>query len=159
MKRILTHPWLTVRVQIGLGLTFLVAAVPKVLDPPSFAHMIYNYRLVPGPAVNAFALVMPWIEILTGAALVLGFFVRTASKFAGLLLLAFILAIGANLARDNAVQCGCFDVHAADKSHGQLLGEMRWVMIRDAALELLVAQLLLATAGPGREGRLTQPER
>ena len=92
--------------------------------------------------MNAFALVMPWLEILTGAALVLGFFVRTASKCAGLLLLAFILAIGVNLARDNAVQCGCFDVHAAEKSHDQLIGEMRWVLIRDAALELLVAQLL-----------------
>lgn len=151
MKRILTHPWLTVRVQIGLGLTFLVAAVPKVLDPPSFAHMIYNYRLVPGQALNAFALVLPWIEILTGAALVLGFFVRTAAKFAGALLLAFIVAIGVNLARDNAVQCGCFDVHAAEKSHAQLLGEMRWVVVRDAALLLLVAQLLLAARSPARE--------
>ncbi len=151
MKKLWTHPWLTVRVQIGLGLTFLVAAVPKVLDPPSFAHMIYNYRLVPGWAVNAFALVMPWIEILTGAALVLGFFVRTASKFAGLLLLAFIVAIGANLARDNAVQCGCFDVHAAEKSHEQLIGEMRFVLLRDAAMGLLVAQLLFATREPDRE--------
>jgi putative oxidoreductase len=146
VKKLLLHPWLTVRVQIGLGLVFIVAAVPKIIDPPSFAHMIYNYRLLPGSAVNAFALVMPWIEILTGAALVLGVFVRTAAKAAGLLLLAFIFAIGANLARDNAVQCGCFDVHAAEKTHGELLGEMRGVVFRDAALGLLVAQIL-ASAG------------
>jgi putative oxidoreductase len=146
VKKLLLHPWLTVRAQIGLGLVFIVAAVPKIVDPPSFAHMIYNYRLLPGPAVNAFALVMPWIEILTGAALVLGVFVRTAAKVAGLLLLAFIVAIGVNLARNNAVQCGCFDVHAAEKTHGELLGEMRGVVFRDAALGLLVAQIL-ASAG------------
>jgi putative oxidoreductase len=149
VKKLLLHPWLAVRVQIGLGLVFIVAAVPKILDPPSFAHMIYNYRLLPGPAVNAFALVMPWIEILTGAALVLGIFLRTAAKVAGLLLLTFIAAIGINLARDNAVQCGCFDVHAAEKTHAQLLGEMRGVVFRDVALGLLVAQILACAGRPG----------
>ena len=47
MKRLLTHPWLTIRVQLALGAIFVIAALPKIADPPSFAHMIYNYRLVP----------------------------------------------------------------------------------------------------------------
>lgn len=145
MKRALLHPWLTVRVQIALGAVFIVAALPKIADPPSFAHMIYNYRLVPGAAINAMALLLPWIEILTGLALVAGVFVRTAAKLSGVLLAVFILAIGANLTRDNAVQCGCFDVHAAEKTHQQLIGEMRGVVLRDAALWLLVLQLLAAT--------------
>ena len=34
------HPWLTVRVQIALGAIFVGAAIPKVIDPPGFAHMI-----------------------------------------------------------------------------------------------------------------------
>ncbi|HEY6148860.1 MAG TPA: MauE/DoxX family redox-associated membrane protein, partial [Thermoanaerobaculia bacterium] len=83
----LSHPWLTVRVQIALGAIFVVAALPKVLDPPSFAHMIYNYRLVPGAAVNALALVMPWVEILVGLALILGVWPREAAALAGFLLL------------------------------------------------------------------------
>ena len=140
----LSHPWLTVRVQIGLGAIFVVAALPKVVDPPSFAHMIYNYRLVPGSAVNAFALVMPWVEILVGLALILGAWPREASVLAGFLLLVFIAAIGINLLRGHAVDCGCFDVHSAGKSREELLSEMRWVLIRDAAMLLLVAQVLLA---------------
>jgi hypothetical protein len=140
----LSHPWLTVRVQIGLGAIFVVAALPKVLDPPSFAHMIYNYRLVPGAAVNALALVMPWVEILVGLALILGVWPREAAALAGLLLLVFIAAIGFNLVRGHAVDCGCFDVHSAGKSREELLSEMRWVLIRDAAMLLLVAQVLLA---------------
>jgi hypothetical protein len=140
----LSHPWLTVRVQIALGAIFVVAALPKVLDPPSFAHMIYNYRLVPGAAVNALALVMPWVEILVGLALILGVWPREAAALAGLLLLVFIAAIGFNLVRGHAVDCGCFDVHSAGKSREELLSEMRWVLIRDAAMLLLVAQVLLA---------------
>ncbi len=140
----LSHPWLTVRVQIALGAIFVAAALPKILDPPSFAHMIYNYRLVPGAAVNALGLVMPWVEILVGLALILGVWPREAAALAGVLLLVFIGAIGFNLVRGHAVDCGCFDVHSAGKSREELLNEMRWVLIRDAAMLLLAAQVLLA---------------
>jgi len=149
----LTRPWLTVRVQIGLGAIFVVAAIPKIVDPPSFAHMIYNYRLVPGFAVNALALVMPWVELLAGLALILGAWPREAAGLAGLLLLVFIGAIGFNLVRGHAVDCGCFDVHSAGKSSAELLNDMRWVLIRDAAMLLMVAQVLVASRS-GREFRV-----
>jgi uncharacterized membrane protein YphA (DoxX/SURF4 family) len=141
----LVHPWLTVRVQIGLGAIFVVAAIPKIADPPSFAHMIYNYHLAPGFVVNALALVMPWVELLTGLALILGVWPREAAALAGLLLLVFIAAIGFNLARGHAVDCGCFDIHSAGKSRPELLSEMRWVLIRDTAMLLMVAQILVAS--------------
>lgn len=144
----LTHPWLTVRVQIGLGAIFVVAAIPKIADPPSFAHMIYNYRLVPGFAVNALALVMPWVELLAGLALILGVWRREAAATIGLLLLVFIAAIGVNLSRGHAVDCGCFDVHSAGKSREELLTDMRWVLVRDTAMLLMVAQVLSATRKP-----------
>ena len=69
-REALTHPWLTVRTQIALGLFFVVAALPKIADPPGFAHMVYNYKMVPGPLVNAMALVLPWAELLMGVALI-----------------------------------------------------------------------------------------
>jgi putative oxidoreductase len=140
-----THPWLTIRVQIGLGAIFAIAALPKIADPPSFAHMIYNYRLVPGPLVNAFALVMPWVEILAGLALILGVWRREAAIVAGLLTLVFIAAIGWNLARGHGVDCGCFDVHAAGKSREEQLADMRWVLVRDVGILLLVVQVLAAS--------------
>ena len=73
----LTHPWLTVRVQIALGAIFVAAALPKIADPPSFAHMIYNYRILPGGLINISALVMPWVELLAGLALILGVWVAS----------------------------------------------------------------------------------
>jgi putative oxidoreductase len=141
-RSLLFHPWLSVRVQIGLGVVFVVAAIPKIADPPAFAHMVSNYKLLPDAAVNLAALLFPWVEILTGAALVLGVFRRAAAWLSAALLVVFIGAIGINLSRGRVVQCGCFDPHATSKSPGELRSEMRGVLLRDAALLLLAAQVL-----------------
>ena len=145
MKRILTNPWLTIRIQIALGIIFVVAALPKIVDPPSFAHMIYNYHLVPGALINFMALVMPWIELLCGLALILGIWQGTARSIIGALLITFVLAIAINLARGNAIDCGCFDVSAANKTRQERLSDMRWVILRDLGLLLMVAQLWWAS--------------
>lgn len=130
----------------------MIAAIPKIVDPPAFAHMIYNYRLLPGPAINALALVMPWLEMVVGVALILGVWKREAAIVAGILLLVFLVAIGVNLARGHAVDCGCFDVRSAGKTRDELLAEMRWVLVRDVGLLLLVAQVIAGT-GPPRWNR------
>jgi putative oxidoreductase len=137
----LTHPWLTVRVQIALGAIFVVAALPKIADPPSFAHMIYNYRVLPASLVNISALVMPWLELLAGLALILGVWTRAARTIIAGMLVVFIVAIAFNLLRDNAIDCGCFDVSAAGKTHDERLQDMRLVILRDIGMLLMVAQL------------------
>jgi uncharacterized membrane protein YphA (DoxX/SURF4 family) len=143
-KEALASPWLTVRVQIALGIFFVAAALPKLVDPPSFAHMIYNYRLVPGAFVNLMALVMPWLELLTGLALILGIWKRTSAGLVGALLLVFIAAISLSLARGNAIDCGCFNVADANKTVDERLADMRLVVLRDLGMLLMVAQILWA---------------
>ena len=137
----LASPWLTIRVQIALGVIFIAASLPKIVDPPSFAHMVYNYRIVPGSLVNLSALTMPWIELLCGVALVLGIWRATARNIIAAMLLMFIVAISINLARGNAIDCGCFDVSAAGKSVEERLADMRFVILRDAGMLLMAAQL------------------
>ncbi len=143
-KEALASPWLKVRVQIALGLFFVVAALPKLVDPPSFAHMIYNYRLVPGALVNLMALVMPWLELLAGLALILGIWTRTSAGLVGALLLVFLVAISLNLARGNAIDCGCFDVSSANRTVDERLADMRLDILRDLGMLLMVAQILWA---------------
>jgi uncharacterized membrane protein YphA (DoxX/SURF4 family) len=137
--------WLSIRVQLALGGIFVAAAIVKIVDPPSFAHMIYNYRLLPGWAVNAMALVLPWIELLSGLALVLGAWKRTAAGIVGIMLMLFIGALSINLARGNPVNCGCFDIKAKDKPRAELLSEMRWTILRDFGMLLMVGQVLAAS--------------
>ena len=141
MKRYLTHPWLTIRVQLALGAIFVIAALPKIADPPSFAHMIYNYRLVPASLINLSALVMPWVELLAGLALILGVWKAAARNLIGILLAIFIIAISINLARDNAIDCGCFNVADRGKTHEQRIFDMKVDVVRDLGMLLLVAQL------------------
>ena len=151
LSRALAHPWLTVAVRLALGGIFIAAAIPKIADPPSFAHMIYNYRLLPAGLVGAAALWMPWVELLAGLALVLGVWRRGAAALIGLFLVLFIAAVGVNLARGHAIDCGCFDVREAGKTEAERLADMRWVILRDAGMLLLVGQLLYTTRRPRPE--------
>jgi len=137
-------PWLSIRAQLALGVIFVAAAIPKIADPPSFAHMVYNYRLLPGPAINGLSIVLPWIEMLAGLALIVGFWKRTAAGLTAVLLLLFIGALSVNLARGNPVNCGCFDIKAKDKPRAEQLAEMRWTILRDVGFLALAAQVLSA---------------
>ena len=155
MTRWLTHPWLTIRVQIALGIIFVVAAWPKIVDPPSFAHMIYNYRILPAPLINLSALTMPWVEIVAGLCLILGIWVRPARWIITAMLVVFMIAISINLARGNAIDCGCFDTSAANKTYDERIRDMWMVLIRDAGMLLMIAQM--AWAERVRGGRTVSP--
>ena len=152
MTKWLTHPWLTIRVQLALGALFVIAAIPKIADPPSFAHMIYNYRIVPASLVNLMALTMPWVELLAGLALIIGVWKRPALGLIGAMLVIFIVAIGINLARGNAIDCGCFNVADAGKSYEQRIRDMWLDILRDIGMLLMVAQVWWGTKRDGKTG-------
>lgn len=144
MRRRLLSPWLTIRLQFVLAAFFVVAGIAKVADPPGFAHEIHNYGLVPGAAVNAMALVLPWLEIIVGVALFLGIATRTATRILGLLLVVFIAALSINLARGRPVDCGCFGTGAVVTTPQERLFDMKLAIARDVGLLLLVGQILAA---------------
>jgi len=144
VNRLLAHPWLTIRVQIALGAIFIIAALPKIADPPSFAHMIYNYRLMPSPLINISALVMPWVELLAGLALILDVWKAAARTVVAIMLAVFIVAISINLSRDNAIDCGCFNVADRGKTHEQRIFDMKVDVFRDFGMLLMVGQLWYA---------------
>ncbi|MEX0878402.1 MAG: MauE/DoxX family redox-associated membrane protein [Thermoanaerobaculia bacterium] len=158
MREKLLSPWLTVRVQFVLTALFVVAGFSKIADPPGFAHEIHNYRIFPAAAVNLVALVLPWLEVVTGVALFFGIFRRTAAQIFGVLLLVFIVAIGVNLARGRPVDCGCFGTAKVQKTDTERLADMKWVIVRDVGMLLLVAQILAATrVGSGLNSSEFQP--
>jgi putative oxidoreductase len=139
------YEWLTVRVQFVLAAFFVVAGISKIVDPPSFAHEIHNYKMVPGALVNGMALILPWLEVVAGVALFLGIARRTAAKVLGILLLVFIVALGVNLARGHPVDCGCFGTSKVQKTDAERLRDMKIAIARDVGLLILAAQILLAT--------------
>jgi uncharacterized membrane protein YphA (DoxX/SURF4 family) len=151
LRAALESEWLVSRAQIALGIVFVISALPKLADPPSFAHMIYNYRILPGGLVNLLALVLPWFELLAGVALLLGLWTRTSAALVGFLLVVFIAAISFNLYRKNAIDCGCFDVTAAGRSAAERLSDMRRDILRDLGVLALAAEVVFAS----REKRIS----
>ena len=144
------HPWLTVRAQIALGAVFVVAALPKLADPPGFAQSIWNYQLAPAWLIHPAALTLPWLELLCGLALCLGLWARAAAAWSAALLLVFLTALSINLARNHPVDCGCFHTGATASTLQERVRDMRWALLRDLGLLALAAQIL--AAGAARRG-------
>ena len=59
-----------------LAIIFFYAGIGKITDPGEFAVAIYNYQLLPDIAVNALAVILPWLEIIISTCLVIGFYLR-----------------------------------------------------------------------------------
>lgn len=154
VRRLLEIRWLAIVLRLALGVIFVISAWPKISDPPGFAQMVANYGLLPDVAVNPTALVLPWLELVAGLALLSGFGRRGAALWLAFLLLIFIGAISINLARDVAVDCGCFSVALSHKSHAEMIAAMKLDLIRDLgmlvmALFTLFTSVTWRSAGPG----------
>jgi uncharacterized membrane protein YphA (DoxX/SURF4 family) len=145
----LLHPGLTLVCRVVLGLVFMVAALPKLADPPGFAKAIWAYGLFPSWSLNPLALGLPWLELFCGLGLCLGLWLRAATTWVAALLLAFSLALAINLVRHHPVDCGCFGA-TAPMSEAERLVDMRWSLLRDLGLLLLAAQVLAASGNPTR---------
>ena len=94
--------------RITIGLVFVIAALGKIGDVAWFAQQVHNYRIAPGWAENAVAIMLPWIELLAGLALVLGIRARAGGVIVLALMIFFTLAVAAAWARGLDFRCGCF---------------------------------------------------
>jgi len=113
--RFLTSPALVGSCRFAVGLVLLAAALAKISDPAAFATQIHHFRLIPVAAENSLAIGLPWIELITGLALVLGVRARSGAWLAAAMMIVFTLAVGSAIARNLDIQCGCFGT--ADATH------------------------------------------
>jgi len=143
VSRLLHNHWLSILVRIALGIIFIIAAWPKIYDPPSFAHMIWNYKILPSSWINPMAIVLPWLEMVCGLALVAGIHRRGAALLVTGMLLVFIAALLTDIVRDIPVNCGCFSVTPVQRSHEELVAEMKADTLRDLGMLLMSFQALL----------------
>lgn len=116
IKNILNNPWVEVVLRWILGAVFIVASFHKIIDPAGFAKIIYGYKLFPSEVINFFAILLPFIELTCGVALVLGIWSRSAAIIINGMLLAFIIAISINLIRGHEFDCGCFSFGGQQQS-------------------------------------------
>ena len=138
--------------RIAVAAIFLGACIAKIRNPELFALAVNRYRILPGEFVNLVAIVLPWIELSTGLAVLAA---PARLRAAGALIIAgmltvFTIAISLNLLRGIEASCGCFSTRAdAAVSDG-------WNLVRNGALIWLSLAVFLdafrrAAVRPARE--------
>jgi len=125
--------------RIGLGGTFLYAAVTKLPDMAAFAESVANYRLVPPSLVPAVAAVVIGVEIALGALLVSGRLARGAALVGTGILAIFTVGLSQALLRGIDLRCGCF---------GGTESATWATVLRDGGM--LAVAIVLLVRGPGR---------
>src|SRR5258708_2201373 len=119
--------------RIALGAIFVYAAWTKLKDPWAlFAMAIDSYQALPAWAVEWLARTLPWIELLIGALLIAGRWMRISTAATSLLLLVFFSLMVRARMKGIEINCGCFGPGEA----------ISWkTLLRDGAM--LAASLLL----------------
>lgn len=101
--------WLFAR--FFLGLVFTYAGFIKLTEPiENFRGAVAMYAIIPYSLIPLIAAVMPWIEIIFGVFLMVGYLPRLSALVVSLLSLSFIVLILASgaLWDPTAKDCGCF---------------------------------------------------
>ena len=125
---------LRLALRLVLGAVFLYAAYTKLRQSwLLFALSIDSYQLLLEWAVLTLARTLPWLELLLGVLLILGWGLTFVAWLAAIVLAGFFGVMLFSYARGAGIDCGCFGV-------GEALS-MR-TLIRDGTL--LTAAVLLA---------------
>lgn len=111
MNRLLSwggHPPIALAARLYLGWVFLYACWHKIQHPADFALDIATYQILPLSLVNIMAIVLPWLELIAGGLLILGFRARAAALCVSGMMVMFTVAISIAVARGQDMSCGCF---------------------------------------------------
>ena len=148
---ILRNDWVCLAFRVFLGVLFIYASLDKIVNPGGFARIMNNYHVLPGSLVNITAIFLPWLELLVGAALILGTKTEGASAIVAGMLVVFIIAAIISMARGLNIECGCFSTTSRVRKVGMTL------FYEDAAL--LLATLYVMINGAGRWALDRRPAR
>ena len=91
-----------------VGAVFIYAGVLKAWNPFSFADDIEHFRILSWPLGIRLAFYLPWLEILCGLGLIVGWLRSGATAILTGLMVVFIGATIAAKARGLNLDCGCF---------------------------------------------------
>ena len=105
-----TLPWVAVLLRVLIGGVFVFAGFSKLILPHAevVAH-VQQYQVLPGWLVSITATCLPWIEVGSGTALLIGFCTTPAALLIAIQLCNFSVLMVTVLAMGIPIEdCGCF---------------------------------------------------
>ncbi len=127
-----------------VGFVFIYAGALKAWDPVKFATDISNFRILPWSLGVRLAFYLPWVEIICGVALFIGWMRAGAISILTALTVVFIGATISAQARGIDLECGCFGAASKNLSFTSHMAIL---------FGLLAALVLLWFWNPSRSAR------
>jgi uncharacterized membrane protein YphA (DoxX/SURF4 family) len=101
--------WLVLLGRLTMGAVFVYAAYTKLRNPwMLFGMSVDSYHMLPEWGVELVARALPWVELVLGAMLILGLWVRWVAAGASVLLVVFVCATVRAYSMNLEINCGCF---------------------------------------------------
>lgn len=97
--------------RIFVGLVFAYAGFTKLTEPiENFRGVLAQYEVIPYALLPFIAFVVPWLELIAGVFMILGYAPRLAAIATTFLCLNFLIVLGASnaLLDSGSKDCGCF---------------------------------------------------
>ncbi len=147
--------WFGLAARLLVGGVWLYAGLLKLGDQASSVTAVRAYQLLPIGMTEPVGNVLPILEVVLGACLLLGLLTRFSGGLSALLQLAFIIGIVSVWSRGIAINCGCFGDGGYDPD---AFSKYPWEIARDVGLMLLSLFLVWRPRTPLAVDNLLFPE-
>ncbi len=131
--------YLVLLARLLIGGLFIYASFHKVIDPGDFAQSVRNYLILPPQWTNIVAITLPWIELLVGVFLIIGFQTKPSALIVSGLMCVFIVALSNAYYTGLDINCGCFSSSGSAEGKITILTVLRDSVLLPVALFVLFA--------------------
>ncbi len=148
--------WVGLVARLVVGGVWLWAGLLKLPHPEESVTAVRAYQLLSPSLADAVGRVLPVLEVVVGACLVVGLLARATGGASALLQVAFIIGIASVWSRGISIHCGCFGNGGYD---ADAISTYPWEIARDTGLLLLSLLVVLLRRTPLALDNLLFPQR
>lgn len=128
IKKVLMSGHLALILRLFVGYYFVYASMSKIPYPAQFADILAAYRLFPFPIINAMAVIVPWMELVTGLFIIIGLRNKASAIIIIFSYVVFNISVGLNVITDSPITCGCYDTVGEPVSWMKVLKNTVWML-------------------------------
>lgn len=118
--------------RLYIGGLFIYASIHKIIHPDIFALDIATYDILPLSLVNLMAIILPYIEVVSGILIIIGPFQKEAALMISAMMTMFLIALIIAIYKGINASCGCFASQSIEEdpiSYRTVIRDLIWLFI------------------------------